>query len=293
MKQIFTALMVVVFAGNAYAQVITQNQVPNTVQNGSSVACTIAPNDASSTRANSYIRAFRLQDFGINTSFNITNIAFGVQSASRNFPVSVRLHRLNGSFPGGGLALLDNADVNVSPVNNLQMVNTGSNINGVIPAGGSFVVEVFHNGFVTNPRQAFFMGSHPGGQMQPSYLIAPACNMNNPTPTGTGPLTNFPQARWVMTVTGTSGNLGITEVINSPDLQIFPNPVKDILKFRFSNGLKSESIEIFDMSGKAVTSIQNSKNVNEVNMSSYTKGSYILKVKANDGKLYVDKIIKE
>ncbi|WP_435525005.1 T9SS type A sorting domain-containing protein [Chryseobacterium indoltheticum] len=48
--------------------------------------------------------------------------------------------------------------------------------------------------------------------------------------------------------------------------------------------LKSESIEIYDLNGRAITSIQNVKNVNEVNMSNYVKGNYILKVKASDGR---------
>lgn len=94
-------------------------------------------------------------------------------------------------------------------------------------------------------------------------------------------------------IEGQTTTLGVTEVTHSQDLQVYPNPVKDVLKFKFGNNLKSEGIDIFDMNGRVVTSIGNSKDVNEVNVSSYPKGSYILKVKANDGKVYVQKIIKE
>ena len=278
------------FAGNAFSQVISQNAIPNTVQNGTSTACKIPGTNF--TSMNSYVRAFRLQDFGITSEFTITNVAFGVQNVSGAFPVAVSILRLNGPFPQGVGTAYDTANVNVAPANNLGMVNSGANLQAVIPAGGAFVIDISHNGNV-NPRQGFLMGSHPAIQTGPSYLVAPSCNMNTPTATGTGPLAQFPQARWVMTITGQSAVLGVTEVINSPDIQIFPNPVKDVLKFRFSNHLKSETIEIFDMNGRVITSVQNNKNVNEVNMSAYPKGHYILKVKADDGRLYVEKIIKE
>ncbi|CAA7194719.1 T9SS type A sorting domain-containing protein [Chryseobacterium potabilaquae] len=77
------------------------------------------------------------------------------------------------------------------------------------------------------------------------------------------------------------------------ELQIYPNPVKDILKFKLGNNLKSESIDMYDVSGKILTSISNAKNINEINISDYPKGNYILKVKASNGKTYIQKIIKK
>jgi len=295
MKQIFTTLIIMTFAGNASSQIISQNQIPNTVHNQNSIACDAG---LTATGENSYIRSFNLQDFGITSDFTITNVAFGVDRVLSTFPVTVKLYNVtgtfpNGVFPGPSLTLLGSTGVVVSPANNLSMVNTGTGLTTVVPAGGGFVVEINHNGKDDTPQQFFAMGTHPGTQSGPSYLVGPACNITTPTATGTGPLANFPLARWVMTVTGHTTALGVTEVINSPDIQIFPNPVKDVLKFRFNNNLKSEAIDIYDMNGRVITSIQNNKNVNEVDMSAYPKGHYILKVKADDGKLYVEKIIKE
>lgn len=179
------------------------------------------------------------------------------------------------------------------------MVNTGTSVNQVIPAGSNLVLEIFHDGETGhdgtsgNPFERFYMGTNTSAQTGPSYLVSETCGLTEPIATGTGALVGFPSARWVMTITGQNSVLGTTEVINSPDLQIYPNPVKDILKFKFFNNLKSESIEIYDLSGRAITTISNSKNVNEVNMSSYQKGNYILKVKASDGKVYIQKLIKD
>ncbi|MDC8104191.1 MULTISPECIES: T9SS type A sorting domain-containing protein [Chryseobacterium] len=290
MKKIFTSLAVALIASAAYSQVITQNAVPNTVATTGSVACGSQANGY--TADNSYYRVFKLSDYGINYNYNITNIAFGVQTANTTFPVEVNLYTLAGTFPTGTPTLLGTANVNVAPANVGQMVSTGATLSQVVPAGGTFVVEIYHDGSTATPPQSFYLGTHPGAQTGPSYLSSETCGIDTPIATGTGALAGFASARWVMTITG-QNTLGVTEVINSKDLQIFPNPVKDVLKFRFGNSLKSEGIDIYDMNGRVITSISNNKNVNEVNVSSFTKGTYILKVKASDGKVYVQKIIKE
>ncbi|MBT2619250.1 MULTISPECIES: T9SS type A sorting domain-containing protein [Chryseobacterium] len=290
MRKIFTSLAVVIFAGTTFAQVISQNATQNTVVSTGSVAC---GNQAGGfTSDNSYYRVFKLSDYGINYNYNITNVAFGVQTASTTLPVEVNLYTLVGTFPTGTPTFLGTTTVNVTPANVLGMVNTGTGLSQIVPAGGTFIVELFHDGSGTTPPQSFYLGTNASAQTAPSYLSSEACGIDTPIATGTGALAAFGSARWVITVTG-QNTLGVTEVINSKDLQVYPNPVKDVLKFKFGNNLKSEGIDIFDMNGRVVTSIGNNKNVNEVNVSSYPKGNYILKVKANDGKVYIQKIIKE
>lgn len=300
MKKIFTTLAIASLSVSAFAQTITQNATPDTVNNGGSVSCQSSNQTTQvvyNSSDNSYMRAFKLSDFGINYDYKITKVAFGVQRANKPFTVNVALYTLNGTLPSGTMNYLNDADVNVAPANNLGMVDTGTSLIETIPSGGSFVVEVFHDGTGTYDSdneiqgEVFAMGTHPGNQTGPSYLSSSACSLPAPTATGTGSLASFGTARWVMTVYGQNA-LGVTEVLNSKDLQIYPNPVKDVLKFRFANQLKSETIEIYDMNGKLVQSVK-SKNVNELNMSSYAKGNYILKVKASDNQVYVQKIIKE
>ncbi|MDQ1096347.1 MULTISPECIES: T9SS type A sorting domain-containing protein [Chryseobacterium] len=291
MKKTFTFLSALVFAGTAFAQVITQSSTPTTVSPTGSVACGSQTNGY--TADNSYIRVFKLSDYGINYTYKITNVAFGVQTANSSFPVQVLVYNwTGGTFPTGTPTLLGTANVNITTASAGTIVNTGTALNVNVPAGGTFVLEVFHDGDVT-PPQSFYMGTNSGAQTGPSYLASDTCGITTPTATGTGALASFSTARWVMTVTGQNSTLGTTEVINSRDLQIYPNPVKDILRFKFGNNLRSESIEINDVTGRSILSISNSKNVNEVNMSSFVKGNYILRVKASDGKVYIQKIIKE
>ncbi|SDI65326.1 Por secretion system C-terminal sorting domain-containing protein [Chryseobacterium taeanense] len=292
MKKIFTSLAVLFFAATAFSQVITQSSTPTVIATSGSVAC--GNSTAGYTADNSYLRVFKLSDYGISYAYKITNIAFGVQTANNAFPVDVTVYNwTGGTFPTGTPTELATVPVNLTAASAGTVVNTGATLNANVPAGGTFVVEIFHDGTNTTPPQQFYMGTNAGAQTGPSYIVSETCSILTPTATGTGALASFASARWVMTITGQNATLGTTEVINSRDLQIYPNPVKDVLKFKFSNNLKSESIEIYDLSGRAITSINNSKNVNEVNMSSYQKGNYVLRVKASDGKVYIQKIIKE
>ncbi|WP_312399376.1 T9SS type A sorting domain-containing protein [Chryseobacterium sp.] len=291
MKKIFTSLSFILLATIANAQVITQNAVPNVVSGTGSVAC--GDQNGGYTSDNAYYRIFTLSDYGINYDYKITNVAFGVQTASTSFPVEVNLYTWAGTFPAGTPTFLGTSNVNVTTANQGGMVNTGTSLTQIAPAGSKLLVEIYHDGEGTTPAQSFYLGTNPGNQTGPSYISSDACGLTTPVATGTGALIDFASARWVITVTGQNATLGTTEVINSRDLQIYPNPVKDVLKFKFGNNLKSEGIDIYDMNGRVITSIQNNKNVNEVNMSSYIKGNYILKVKASDGKVYIQKIIKE
>lgn len=316
MKKTLFFLLASATAGIMNAQVITQNATPNTVAATGSVSCASGATSTNYyTADNSYIRFFKLSDYGINYNYRITNVAFGVQLASRtvagssanvggSFPVEVWLYTTSATTLDPTAVTSVSGDqplttVSVSSANSGAMVNTGTSVNQIIPAGSNLVVEIFHDGETGhdgtsgNPFERFYMGTNTSAQTGPSYLASGTCNIDTPIATGTGVLAGFASARWVMTITGQNSVLGTTEVINSPDLQIYSNPVKDILKFKFFNNLKSESIEIYDLNGRAITTISNSKNVNEVNMSSYQKGNYILKVKASDGKVYIQKLIKD
>lgn len=287
MKKTFTLLAIAAFASNVSSQVISQNATPSVVSTTGSVAC--GNSEAGSTSDNYYSRAFDLSEFGINYDYKITNVAFGVQTVSGPINATVNLYSLVGNYPGGTKTLLNSVNVPVTEANVGGMADSGTAITQLIPASSKFVFEVFHDG--TENVETFYIGTNPGAQTAPSYLKSVACGIAVPVATGTGALANFGSARWVMTVTGVN-NLGVTEIINSKNLQVFPNPVKDVLNFRMANNLKVESIELYDMTGKKVNTI-NAKATDGLNVSNFSKGIYILKVKGSDGVVYVQKILKD
>lgn len=289
MKKIFTLLGVAIVATNSFGQVITQSG-SQTVSPTGSVACGSQANGY--TADNSYIRVFKLSDYGIANDYKITNVSFGVQTVNSSFPVEVNIYNwTGGGFPTGNATLLGTSNVDLTASSAGTVVSTGTNLSTTVTAGSTFVVEIYHDGDVT-PPQAFYMGTNTASQTGPSYLSSETCGITTPTATGTGGLAAFATARWVMSITGVNATLGTIDVINSRQLQIYPNPVKDILNFKLSDGLKVESVEIYDLSGKQLN-VKNSRLVSSINVSNLIKGNYILRVKANDGKVHIQKIIKD
>jgi hypothetical protein len=87
-------------------------------------------------------------------------------------------------------------------------------------------------------------------------------------------------------VYGASSNTGFgSEYIN--ELVVSPNPAKDLLNISISNFNDNITTEIFDLTGVLVAS----SNKNKINIASFSKGVYLVKV-VYDDVLNVVKIIK-
>jgi hypothetical protein len=77
--------------------------------------------------------------------------------------------------------------------------------------------------------------------------------------------------------------------VNDFQFNIYPNPVKDVI--RFQSELPLERVEIFSLTGSKVLSQSN--NVRQVEVGNLAKGIYMLKASAVDGKVATQKLIKE
>jgi hypothetical protein len=71
---------------------------------------------------------------------------------------------------------------------------------------------------------------------------------------------------------------------------IFPNPTKDILSIRLLKpDMKVNSMQIIDMQGKVLKVF----NQNELNISSLSKGIYLIKIDFDNNESVIERIIKE
>ena len=83
-----------------------------------------------------------------------------------------------------------------------------------------------------------------------------------------------------------------TSVFNDeiPGLEIYPNPVKDILWIKNSDDLYIDRISVFDISGNHI--LTKNENPSQINLEGVEKGIYVLQIFSED-KSYRKKIIKE
>ena len=80
--------------------------------------------------------------------------------------------------------------------------------------------------------------------------------------------------------------LSVNEINNDSKINVYPNPVKDILNINTSVNIKS--VEIFSLSSAKVKESNSSK----VNLSKLPTGNYIVKIKDEKGNINTQKIIK-
>lgn len=160
-----------------------------------SVACT----NQVTTQDNGYLRTFTLSDFGIDGSFDVKSVSFGVEAAQVAQPLTVKLYTLDGALTYANMTLIGSAETTVGTSAGGTVVSVP--VEGSVPKDGTLVVEldVPAGGW-------FFVGSNDAGQTAPSYLRSEACSI--PEPTDTADI-GYPGMHLVMNVSGeTSGGGG-------------------------------------------------------------------------------------
>jgi len=76
-------------------------------------------------------------------------------------------------------------------------------------------------------------------------------------------------------------NLSTSDLNLEKQIKIYPNPVSDILIIESKDTIGS--ISIFDSSGKLIEVVNTGENKSKINVNSYTKGKYILKIETKNG----------
>ena len=75
---------------------------------------------------------------------------------------------------------------------------------------------------------------------------------------------------------------------------MYPNPTKDNFTIKSRNGNEIAKIELFDTTGKLLLSKENLKSdLQTIDVSTLSKGVYIVSVYSLDGGNYVSKMVKE
>ena len=81
--------------------------------------------------------------------------------------------------------------------------------------------------------------------------------------------------------------LGLDESLLS-EIEIYPNPVRN--QFHIKHSERITSVEIYSLSGQKLIQ-QKGENTTEVNVSHLSKGTYIVRIQTQTGKVFTEKII--
>ncbi|MFL9834154.1 choice-of-anchor J domain-containing protein [Chryseobacterium terrae] len=85
----------------------------------------------------------------------------------------------------------------------------------------------------------------------------------------------------------TTGSVLATDEVSKSKTSIYPNPTKGEVNIKTDKKIKSTTV--FDLSGKVIST----GNSEKLNLSTFTKGAYLVKVEFSDGSSKTEKIIKD
>lgn len=181
-----------------------------------------------------------------------------------------------------------------------QMVNTSQNINNSygylwwLNGKSSFMVPstqiVFNGSFCPNAPDDMFAGIGKGGQF---LNVVPSQNLvfvrMGEAPNGLNVPYLMNDKIWEY-INDLSCNLSVNSIESIHPIQLFPNPVNNVLS------LKSErfvvSIEIINANGQTIKSMKNHSNESSVFVGDLPNGLYFVKTQFEDGNSWVGKFTK-
>lgn len=183
------------------SELVLTHSVSQNVIDGNYYACASGAGHTD----NSYYRVYSLNDFEIDSDFEVTAVQFGVGQVINTQNVVVRLHTLDGAFVFANMTEIASTTVSVNSSMDGTVITVP--ISAEVPAGSTIVFEVFTpNG--QDQGNLFNIGSNSEGQTAPSYAYASSCGDTQPTPTEN---IGLPEWHMVMNLVGSSG----------PDLFVF------------------------------------------------------------------------
>ncbi|MET3537347.1 T9SS type A sorting domain-containing protein [Chryseobacterium limigenitum] len=143
------------------------------------------------------------------------------------------------------------------------------------------------NGTFTNPNLIYYNSTGNSAFVNPPANTIGTWVENTAITTGQcgGSLTS---ANSTMTGDVHTSTLGISSDVTKTKIQIFPNPVSEIISI--SGIEKAESVYIYNMAGQLVVSEAFSK---KINVSQLTSGVYLLRINTRDSQIHEFKFVKK
>ncbi len=292
-KLLLSAAFVCVASIGANAQT-TISQTGGAAPTEGNISCTIknAQGGTTGIYATSYYRSYTMTAATKIVSVkvgNIVNLATG-SGAPTSFPITVKLYKSNGAFPGSaatGLTQLAavNKSLPKSAVSGTTLVPSTADVNLTMPVpvavGDIIVVEVSHadvNGGV------FLMGTidKNGTATGTGYIKTNQCSIATPTDISTINVGTPPApANGKIVLDLVEDASASSENFFIENFNLYPNPTTDVLNISSKNGLNAKEIRITDLSGKVVKS---QKDVSTINVSNLAAGTYLIDITTNEGK---------
>jgi len=176
---------------------ITQNFDPDTLEAGTSVACS----DSVYTTENAWLRLFDLNDdHGLSDAFTVENVDWGMETLTGDVDIHVNIYCLEDGLPFL-YQFLTFQDAATTPATTGDLVFYNTPVGGTCDVETqSLAVELFGDDCaIVGTCTLYWIGANHLGQTAPSYIATASCGIVDPTDLGA---IGFPDSHLVMVVHG-------------------------------------------------------------------------------------------
>ena len=280
MKKITLLVSAIMLSIASQAQVLlTHSEDPVNVTDGG-VACWGSADGSYSE--NSFFRAYKMSDYDVTGSLNITELQYGQGSADEGKLIYLNIYTAdNTDLTSAELTLIGGTSHVSSASNDLSLIKVP--FTASIPAGSIIVFEVNAESSNGAPNQKYFPGVNLAGEDDSSYLMAEDCGISEPTPVGDVVAPEF----YVMNIIGDevlSVGSNLADVVS-----VYPSPATDVLNIKLPSSVNVESASLINVLGKT-TGVTYANG--QMNVSSLAPGVYFLNINTNLGS-YTQKVVKQ
>lgn len=217
------------------------------------VAGSVACGNGGITSDNVYYRAFNLNDFGITTDWEVTNVQLGWETVSGvpgGYPAVITIWENDPAFPFPDTTPTMIAEIPVNLDDAMTGLLVDFPITGAIVAADTELIvsigwasDVIDDG--GNGVASIFIGSNPAGQTGPTYISSNGCGLVAP---GDIADIGFPDMHLVMTVTGQEP-LSVGDNL-ADAISVFPVPAIDVLNVKVPSNIEVTEVTLHDLLGK-------------------------------------------
>ncbi|UTW66414.1 endonuclease [bacterium SCSIO 12643] len=186
-------------------------------------------------------------------------------------------YTLSGTLNTGDVFVI----VHSSSSSTMKAVADVQTSSGIVSFNGNDPIGLFKNGVLID-----IVGTYNGGSSNFAKDVTLVRNVTEPN-------TTYTTAEWdshssnTFTYLGISGTGQFKAALTStpsfdaiPELQVYPNPVEDVLTISSSEN-EVESVMFYDVTGKVVFASRPMQNTAQIDVSSFEKGFYVVRIYAN------------
>jgi len=295
MKKITFLVAALVATTCMTGQTVLSHSTNNATSDGGTVACASNPDTVPGTgdegiSDNVFYRAYTPADFGFTTDFEVQGANFFVEfvdvgGTDPTATLTVRAFTSDAVFPAGTLTEIASQTLDVSAADDGVFTQVVFDTPAVVSSTTEVIIAVDITPSPAVPgNYDLRIGANNGGQNDPSYLSSDGCGLASP---GSFADISFPDNHLILDLVGDAA-LGVHDYLLS-QVSVYPNPATDILNIDIPANTEINSIAMYDVLGKkSNVSLVN----NQLNISNFARGIYVLSLETSAGTL-TKKIIKQ